>query len=468
MTGLSAASHAALVIKAATPIDPIEDYLRTAKPKAYAAANAALDAMPIEAIVTLSRALAGRVDPPAGIVAPPDDVRGAFCGRRDSLLAGVVARRLRDARTSVTDEALVALFDPPPDEDPARVALFGGGRGDAVARTALEHGRVDDVLAPRASRAVLEALAAHESPSDALFVPAIVAAQVLGDAHALDRFAALDDGSPGFVAQLIKLLAFTPSLSSGLITLVVRHAPSVQHMLSGPLTFEGPPDLLLELLERMPGDYLDEAILKGLARGLTDAQRARLSAFVATAAPRHFAGQLAKLASTGGGAKSDAMRSLGVVATDGAPVIVANASASRAWQGALPDLPARGDYHDACALGPTGTLAREGVEVLVVFSHESRVEVLDAGRGRRLLVIAGDPERAWAERGALTFEPLPVDLGEGPHTLFDAAYTLRAARDEDDRHVALSKKSVRFAAARATTDELDVVELRPISGPRRG
>lgn len=274
-------------------LDPIEAYLQTGKHKASAAAKAAIEALSIADLVAFTAAFARRTEPPAGIIAPPDDERGAFAERRDCLLVDVVARRFRDARTTQTDAALIALFAPAIDEDPARVALYGASRGELVAQVALG---CDDELVPLASKRVLRAIAGHESPADPLFVPAVIAAQLLGDPAALDRFAALDDGSAGYVERVGKLVNFSPGLSSGLITLVVQHAAATQHWLSGPKTFEGPPDLLLELLERMPGTYLDEAIIKGLRRGLTAAQRARLAAFLATAPPRMFSAKLAKLA----------------------------------------------------------------------------------------------------------------------------------------------------------------------------
>lgn len=277
-------------------LDPIEAYLQTGKPKAYGAATAALEVLSIAELVAFSAAFARRTELPANILAPPDDQRGAFTGRRDCLLIEVAARRFRDARTKQTDAALIALFTPAIDEDPARVVLYGASRGELAAHVALGCRRLDGELVPLASKQVLRAIAGHESPADPLFVPAVIAAQLLGDTGALDRFAALDDGSAGYIARLGKLLTFSPELSSGLITLVVKHAAATQHWLSGPLTFEGPPDLLLELLERMPGTYLDEAILKGLSRGLTAAQRARLAAFLAVAAPRTFSVKLAKLA----------------------------------------------------------------------------------------------------------------------------------------------------------------------------
>lgn len=433
-----------------------EDWLRFGHRKAAAALGPAIAAAPVAELVERCRSLRTRTELPADMHADPAYQRGELDRRREHLV-GEIAWAIRDAGPDA-DALLIELVDDPPPSAPwmvwcpsVCVAVLGYPRYDEAS------GRLP--ASTPAPEPVLRALAAHLRPNDRCLAPAVLAAELLGDASALDRFAAYDDGSPAFVNALIQLLGLAPRLSSGLITLVARHAASCQHCLSGPLTFEGDPDLLLELLERMPGEYLDESILIGLRRGMEPRHQERLAAFLATAPPRRFTAKLAKLAASKT-KRGDTPKSLGVVATEGAPVLLGKTSALEHWQGALAGMPPQGDYHDACT--SPGTLTRGASTLLVLSSHECRAELLDAGRGVRLIVLAGDPADAWAARATLPFEEIACDLGEGPHALLDAAFTFRAAKADADRYLAVSKKGALVRVTRATTAGMDVLRLDPV------
>ena len=152
----------------------------------------------------------------------------------------------------------------------------------------------------------------------------------------------------------------------------------------------------------------------------------------------------------------------GVVATDGGPVLLGSTKALSGWTGALPDMPPRGDYHDATQVRGVGALRRAAGPVIVLRSHERSVDVVHPGDGVIWLILAGTIEDAWTERASLRFEPLGLTLApvDAPFVLLDAAYPLKAAAAKTKRLFSLETKKVGYTLELGKDDGAYVVVVR--------
>lgn len=445
----------------------IDDFLRTAKAKPFVMVEEALGSVSEVQLVDLVRELQARTEPPTDIRAAPGSEREVFGLRRASLLGGPLARALRDRRCAETDALLLTLMDSP-DTSTSQYAVgaaLGCARIDATGGRWLP-------AEPPAREAVLLRIARELEPDARLLAAAVIADQLLGRTGAVERFAALDDGSAAFgerVTELLLLSYLHLPLTRAHVDLVLRRWATHAHLISEELEVRADPSLLVDLLALAPDERLDTAIAKGLGRRMDDVARERLVAFLAAAVPRAITPKLVKLAkgsatkaTTSASEPAATMKSLGVVATDGGPVLLAAKSALTKWQGALPDLPPAGDYPDACAITSLGPLERAGSPILVLSSHQPQVEALDTGDGALVLVLAGDPDEVREQHATLGWRDTGLALdGTAGLVLLDAAYSLRRARADEGRLLALPKLRGSLVVERAETDTLEALRLRP-------
>ena len=155
-------------------------------------------------------------------------------------------------------------------------------------------------------------------------------------------------------------------------------------------------------------------------------------------------------------------------------MLLAPPKALAGWTGALPDMPPRGDYHDATTVRGVAAMRRAADRaagpVIVLRSHETSVDVVRPGDDVIWLILAGTIEDAWTERASLRFAPLGLTLAaeNAPFVLLDAAYTLKAAATKAKRLFPLVTKKAVYTLELGKDDGayIVVVRLAPTS-PRR-
>lgn len=161
---------------------------------------------------------------------------------------------------------------------------------------------------------------------------------------------------------------------------------------------------------------------------------------------------------------TDTPPSLGVVATDGGPVLLGPRRAFVSWEGSRADAAPQGDYHEACGFpGAIGTLEREGATITVLPAQV--VEVLDPGDGTLWLTLEGMIEELWAARTSIVFKPLGRTIDADELVLLDAASPLSQAVAEADRFFALPPRATRYEVEQGSEKERGgyflVLRLRP-------
>jgi hypothetical protein len=144
-------------------------------------------------------------------------------------------------------------------------------------------------------------------------------------------------------------------------------------------------------------------------------------------------------------AESDQPPSIGVVATDGGPVLLGPVSALETWAGSRADGAPEGDYFEACqAARHQGTLQRGHATVMVL--PTSVVDVLEPGDGTLWLTLEGMIEELWAAREQIVFRSLDRSIEVvAEMALLDAAWPLDAATADSDRFLPLSLRPGRYA-----------------------
>ncbi len=434
-----------------------EAYLADGTARAWKALVAAAEVAPAGLLVPFAAALFER---PEG---QEDGLQGGTFGPRCGDVLAVVARVLARAPTPAGDRLLIRLVETERIDVQLRVceAVLGIPQAEAPAKAPLP---------PTAAEAVLQQLATHLVPRDGLAAAATAAAALLGERDAVERFAALDDGSPAFGSLLRTLLAYAHDeravglRSLALADLVIRrwatHATSfgctlAQHATQG---------LLLHVLAKAPDERLDGEILKGLRASLDAEGSDRLGVWLAAAPARALTPKLRKLASERAGAASivaaPRLVSRGVVATDGGPVLLGTRASLEAWRGFSHDEASRGDWIAACkASGAVAMLDRPDGAVFVLSSHVPVVEAFEAGRGTLLLLLWGDPEDLAEAVAGLVWQETGLVLPAGSPVLLDAAWTMAAAAVDTDRMLPFPARRKGLPLVLATTDRLGVVRL---------
>lgn len=130
--------------------------------------------------------------------------------------------------------------------------------------------------------------------------------------------------------------------------------------------------------------------------------------------------------------------SVGVVATDGGPVLLGPVSAFESWAGSRADGAPEGDYFEACQFpGGYGSIDRGGASIMVLPAQV--VDVLEPGDGSLWLVLEGMLEELWAERDAIVFRPLGLSIAADDLALLDAAWSLLDAKADSERFFLLPR-----------------------------